>query len=93
MKSITNKDERAQLTSKEKQCFSEIKNDLAITKEIYNDDFIINAIKMASKRNSNADEATITKMAYNHLKRFKSDARSIKIDKNIDYDERREYLL
>lgn len=81
------------MTSKEKQCFSEIKNDLAITKEIYNDDFIINAIKMASKRNSNADEATITKMAYNHLKRFKSDARSIKIDKNIDYDERREYLL
>lgn len=77
MKSITNKDERAQLTSKEKQCFSEIKNVLAITKVIYNDDFIINAIKIA----------------YNHLKRFKSYARSIKIDKNIDYDESREYLL
>jgi len=67
VKSITNEDEKG-LNSKEMKVFNELKNILLITNEIYNDDKITNAVRIASNRNPKADHNVLVKAAYNHLK-------------------------
>ena len=59
----------------------------------YNDDSIMNAIKVASKRKVNADNQQIITAAYNHLSRFPSDARRNKPRKKLNHDEARQKLL
>ena len=87
--SITN--ERA-LTSRELSIISELKKTLHYTNEIYNNDHIENAVKIACNRSPNADIDTLVKAAYRHLTKRPSDecrtSRSI-----LDIDEERETLL
>lgn len=64
-----------------------------ITKQIYNDESIINANKIATKRLPNADSKEIAAAAYRHLKRNKSDARRPVQKEIVTNEEKREKLL
>ena len=86
------KEEEKGLNSKEMKVFNELKNILLITNEIYNDDKITNAVRIASNRNPKADHNALVKAAYNHLKRHRSDARYLS-KSNIDIDTERELIL
>ena len=88
---ITKEDEKGH-NSKEMKVFNELKNILLITNEIYNDDKITNAVRIASNRNTKADHNGLVKAAYNHLKRHQSDA-SYLSKSNIDIDTERELIL
>jgi len=87
------KSEDKVLTSVERQCFDLLKSSLMITKQIYNDESIINAIKVVSKRLPNADSQEIAAAAYRHLKRNKSDARKPIQKEIVTNEEKREKLL
>ena len=80
------------LTIIEQNAFTKIKEYLSISGLIYNEKSIINAIKIVSKRNPNADVLSLTKSAVSQLKRKKSDARP-KQKKMINYEEQRDELL
>ena len=88
---ITKEGEKG-LTSKEMKVFDELKRIFLITNEIYNDDKITNAVRIASNRNPKADHNSLIKAAYNHLKRHRSDARYLS-KLNIDIDTERELIL
>ena len=81
------------LISVERQCFNLLKSTLTITKQIYNDESIINAIKVAAKRLPNADIQEIAAAAYRHLKRNKSDARKPVQKEIVTNEEKRAKLL
>ena len=89
--SLTNEEKKG-LTSKEMKVFNELKNIFLITNEIYNDDKITNAVRIASNRNPKADHNILVEAAYNHLKRHRSDARYLS-KSNIDIDTERELIL
>ena len=89
--SLTNEEKKG-LTSKEMKVFDELKRIFLITNEIYNDDKITNAVRIASNRNPKADHNALVKAAYNHLKRHRSDARYLS-KSNIDIDTERELIL
>lgn len=80
------------LTIIEQNAFTKIKEYLSISGLIYNEKSIINAIKIVSKRNPNADVLSLTKSAVSQLKRKKSDARP-KQKKMINYEKQRDELL
>ena len=61
------KEEEKGLNSKEMKVFNELKNIFLITNEIYNDDKITNAVRIAWNRNPKADHNILFKAAYNHL--------------------------
>ena len=82
-----------QVSEKEIQCFNELKHVLSLIDKTYNDDSIMNAIKVASKRKVNADNQQIITAAYNHLSRFPSDARRNKPRKKLNHDEAKQELL
>ena len=88
---ITSKEEKG-LNSKEMKVFNELKNIFLITNEIYNDDKITNAVRIASNRNPKANHNALVKAAYNHLKRHRSDSRYLS-KSNIDIDTERELIL
>ena len=88
---ITNKEGKG-LTSKEMKVFDELKRIFIITNEIYNDDKITNAVRIASNRNPKADHNGLVKAAYKHLKQHQSDERRTR-KSNIDIDEEHETLL
>jgi len=81
------------LSSREIKVLSLLNRLLTLTQDNnYNDDKIINAVQIAYKRNPKASINDITKAAYQHLKRNRSDHRYIN-KSNIDIDEERELLL
>ena len=86
------KEEEKGLNSKEMKVFDELKRIFLITNEIYNDDKITNAVRIASNRNPKADHNGLVKAAYKHLTRRPSDER--RTSRSIlDIDEERETLL
>ena len=90
--STITKEEEKGLNSKEMKVFDELKRIFLITNEIYNDDKITNAVRIASNRNPKADQNILVKAAYNHLKRHRSDARYLS-KSNLDIDTERELIL
>ena len=80
------------LTITEQNAFTKIKEYLSISGLTYNEKNIVNAIKIASKRNPNADVLSLSKSAFNQLKQKKSDARP-KQKKMVDHEEQRAELL
>ena len=56
------------LTILEQNAFTKIKEYLSISGLTYNEKNIVNAIKIASKRNPNADVLSLSKSAFNQLK-------------------------
>ena len=87
--SITN--ERA-LASRELSIISELKKTLRYTNEIYNNDHIENAVRIAYNRSPKSDIDSLVKAAYKHLKQHPSDERRTR-KSNIDIDEEHETLL
>ena len=88
--SITN---REGLSSREIKVISSLNRLLTLTQaNNYNDDKIINAVQIAYKRNPKASVNDITKAAYQHLQRHRSDTSHLS-KSNIDIDEERELLL
>lgn len=93
MNSKTSDTEAILLTSREKQYFNELKSVLEITKQVYNDVSILNAIKVVFRRSPNADGKQIVSSAYKHLTRYKGSARTTAEKVKIKNEERREQLM
>ena len=92
MNSLTSDNNKGELTTFEIKYINMLKDILNVTDERLNDHSIANSVRIAHKRSPNANESQIAKLAYNHLKRHKSDSRYA-FKRDLEYEDERELIL